>query len=42
MSCSSGKSTKKGGYNKKENLMVPIGYTIDKKGALKPIYQKTS
>jgi hypothetical protein len=39
MSCTGGTSTKKGGYNKKNNLKNPIGYTIDKKGNLKPIYK---
>jgi len=29
--CGSGSSTKKGGYNKINNLKVPISYTIDKK-----------
>jgi len=32
MSCSGGKSTKKGSYNKANNLKQPISYTIDKKG----------
>ena len=40
MSCSSGKSTKKGYYNKANNLKQPIGYTIDSKGNIKPIYDK--
>jgi hypothetical protein len=38
MSCSSGKSTKKGRYNKANNLKQPISYTIDSKGNVKPIY----
>jgi len=38
MSCSSGKSTKKGKYDKIKNLKQPIGYTIDKNGKLKAIY----
>ena len=38
MSCSSGKSTKKGSYNKANKLKQPISYTIDKKGNVKPIY----
>ncbi len=42
MSCSSGKSVKSGKYNKRENLMKPVSYTIDKKGNVKPIYQKES
>lgn len=37
--CCSGNSTKKGKYNKKENLMKSISYTIDKKGNVKPIYK---
>ena len=36
MSCSGGKSTKKGGYNKADNLKKPTGYTVDKKGNVKP------
>lgn len=38
MSCSSGKSTKKGSYNKANNLKSPISYIIDKKGNIKAIY----
>ena len=38
MSCSSGKSTKKGSYNKANNLKQPISDTIDSKGNVKPIY----
>jgi len=41
MSCSCSKSTKKDKYNKKQNLMKPIDYTIDKKGNIKPIYKKS-
>lgn len=41
MSCSAGKSTKKGRYNKVNNLKNPTGYTVDKKGNIKPIYSKT-
>jgi hypothetical protein len=41
MSCSSGKLTKKGRYNKANNLKKPISYTIDKKGNVKPIYEST-
>ena len=39
MCCSGSGSTKKGKYNKRENLMNPISYTIDKKGNVKPIYK---
>jgi hypothetical protein len=39
MSCNGGKSTKKGKYNKKQNLMNPVSYTIDKNGNVKPIYK---
>lgn len=39
MSCSSSKSTKKGRYNKVNNLKKPTGYTIDKNGNVKPIYK---
>jgi hypothetical protein len=39
MSCSGGKSVKKGGYNKTNNLKQPISYTIDKNGNVKPIYK---
>jgi hypothetical protein len=38
MSCS-GKSTKKGNYNKANNLRKPTGYTIDKNGNIKPLYK---
>ena len=38
MSCSGGKSTKKGRYNKAKNFKQPISYTIDSKGNVKPIY----
>jgi hypothetical protein len=38
MSCSGRKSTMKGSYNKATNLKSPTGYTIDKKGNIKPIY----
>jgi hypothetical protein len=38
MSCSGGKSTKKGRYNKADNLKKPTGYTVDKKGNVKPKY----
>jgi hypothetical protein len=38
MSCSGGKSTKKGGYNKADNLKKPTRYTVDKKGNVKPKY----
>jgi len=38
MSCSGGKSTSKGRYNKANNLKQPISYTIDSKGNVKPIY----
>ena len=41
MSCSGGKLTKKGRYNKKTNLQNPIDYTVDKNGNIKPIYSKT-
>jgi hypothetical protein len=36
MSCSGGKSTKKGRYN--DNLKKPTGYTVDKNGNVKPKY----
>lgn len=39
MSCS-GKTTIKGRYNKANNLKKPTGYTVDKKGNVKPIYDK--
>jgi hypothetical protein len=38
MSCSKGKSTMKGSYDKANNLKQPISYTIDSKGNVKPIY----
>jgi hypothetical protein len=38
MSCNGGSSTKKGKYNKENNLKQPIAYTIDKNGNLKAIY----
>jgi hypothetical protein len=38
MSCSGGKSTKKGRYNKADNLKKPTGYTVDKNGNVKPKY----
>ena len=38
MSCLGGKSTKKGGYNKADSLKKPTGYTVDKKGNVKPKY----
>ena len=41
MSCTGGKSVKKGRYNKAQNLQKPIDYTIDKRGNVKPIYAKT-
>lgn len=40
MSCSGGKSTSKGSYNKATNLKSPTGYTIDKKGNIKPTYNE--
>jgi hypothetical protein len=40
MGCSGGSSTKKGGYNKVNNLKNPIDYTVDKKGNINPIYKK--
>lgn len=39
MSCSGGKSTKKGRYNKANNLKQPTEYTVDKNGNIKPIYK---
>jgi hypothetical protein len=39
MSCSGGKSTAKGRYNKANNLKQPTGYTVDNKGNVKPIYK---
>ena len=41
MSCTEGKSVKKGKYNKTNNLQKPIDYTIDKNGNIKAIYPKT-
>jgi hypothetical protein len=38
MSCNGGSSTKKGRYNKQNNLKQPISYTIDGKGNIKPIF----
>ena len=38
MSCSGGKSTKKGKYSKTNTLKKPTGYTVDKKGNVKPMY----
>ena len=38
MSCSGGKSVKKGKYSKKDNLKKPTGHTVDKKGNVKPMY----
>jgi hypothetical protein len=40
MSCSGGSKTKKGRYNKANNLKQPTGYTVDAKGNVKPIYSK--
>lgn len=40
MGCSEGKLTKRGRYNKENNLKKPIDYTIDSKGNIKPIYKK--
>ena len=39
MSCSGGTSTKKGRYNKANNLKQPVSYTIDENGNVKPIYK---
>ena len=39
MSCTRGKSTKKGRYNKANNLKQPTEYTVDSKGNIKPIYK---
>jgi hypothetical protein len=39
MSCSGGKSTKKGRYSKTDNLKKPTEYTVDKKGNVKPKYK---
>ena len=39
MSCSGDTSTKKGRYNKVNDLQQPISYTIDKNGNVKPIYK---
>jgi hypothetical protein len=41
MSCTGGKSVKKGKYSKTNNLQKPIDYTIDKNGNIKAIYPKT-
>ena len=41
MSCGGGSSTRKGKYNKENNLKQPIYYTIDKNGNVKSIYSKT-
>jgi hypothetical protein len=38
MSCTGGKSTKKGRYNKANNLKQPTEYIVDKKGNIKPKY----
>jgi hypothetical protein len=38
MACSSGKSTKRGKYDKAKNLQQPISYTVDRKGNIKPVY----
>ena len=38
--CSRGCGTKSGNYNKKQNLMNPVSYTVDKNGNVKPIYKK--
>jgi hypothetical protein len=40
MGCSSSKSTKKGYYNKANNLRVPTSYIVDKKGNVKAVYSK--
>ena len=42
MSCSGGKSTMKGSYNKATNLKSPTSYTIDKKGNIKPLYNENN
>jgi hypothetical protein len=39
MSCSGGSKTKKGRYNKENNLKKPTGYTVDNKGNIKPLYK---
>lgn len=39
MSCTGGKSVKKGQYNKVNNVKQPISYTIDKNGNVKPLYK---
>lgn len=38
MSCNGGSSTKRGKYNKENNLKQPTSYIIDKKGNVKAIY----
>ena len=40
MSCTGGSKTKKGRYNKANNLKHPTGYTVEAKGNVKPIYSK--
>jgi len=40
MSCTGGSKTKKGRYNKANNLKQPIEYTVDKNGHVKPVYSK--
>jgi hypothetical protein len=40
MGCSPGGKTKRGSYNKVNNLKKPISYTIDSKGNVKPVYKK--
>ena len=42
MGCSSGKSTKKGNYDKVKNLKQPINYTIDRRGNLKAVYSTST
>ena len=41
MACNGGKGskTKKGKYNKKQNLIKPSSYTVDSKGNIKPVYK---
>jgi hypothetical protein len=39
MSCTGGKSVKKGRYNKTNNLKKPTGYTVDKNGNVKSTYK---
>jgi hypothetical protein len=41
LGCGSGSSTRKGKYNKENNLKQPTSYTIDKNGNVKAIYSKT-